>query len=82
IETQKIKPRKVFTCTMSCGEVFTRQHDRHRHEVTLHGNKCKHVCSHCKRFFSTAKMLDRHVCRGHRQGTRQGTIQWPLGGML
>jgi hypothetical protein len=76
--THKIKPRKAFTCTMGCGEVFTRQHDRHRHEVALHGKKCTHVCSRCKRFFSTEKMLNRHVCRGHRQGA----IQWPLGGML
>ncbi|KAJ7716501.1 hypothetical protein B0H14DRAFT_3012838 [Mycena olivaceomarginata] len=73
--THKIKPRKAFTCTMGCGEVFTRQHDRHRHEVALHGKKCTHVCSRCKRFFSTEKMLNRHVCRGHRQGA----IQWPLG---
>jgi hypothetical protein len=78
METHKVKPRKAFTCTMGCGEVFTRQHDRHRHEVALHGKQCTHVCSRCKRFFSTQKMLDRHVCRGHRQGA----IQWPLGGML
>jgi hypothetical protein len=74
--THSPKPRKAFLCTMGCGEVFTRQHDRHRHEVALHGKKCTHVCARCKRFFSTAKMLDRHVCRGHRQGA----IQWPLGG--
>ncbi|KAJ7321634.1 hypothetical protein DFH08DRAFT_1033588, partial [Mycena albidolilacea] len=73
--THAPKPRKAFLCTMGCGEVFTRQHDRHRHEVALHGKKCTHVCARCKRFFSTAKMLDRHVCRGHRQGA----IQWPLG---
>jgi hypothetical protein len=76
--THAPKPRKAFLCTMGCGEVFTRQHDRHRHEVALHGKKCTHVCARCKRFFSTAKMLDRHVCRGHRQGA----IQWPLGGKL
>ncbi|KAJ7321663.1 hypothetical protein DFH08DRAFT_1085863 [Mycena albidolilacea] len=42
METHKVKPRKSFTCTMGCGEVFTRQHDRHRHEVALHGKKCTH----------------------------------------
>ncbi|KAJ7321718.1 hypothetical protein DFH08DRAFT_970080 [Mycena albidolilacea] len=73
--THSPKPRKAFLCTMGCGEAFTRQHDRHRHEVALHGKRCTHVCARCERFFSTAKMLDRHVCRGHRQGA----IQWPLG---
>ncbi|KAJ6525449.1 hypothetical protein DFH09DRAFT_1416469 [Mycena vulgaris] len=73
--THKTKVRKGFPCTLGCGEAFTRQHDRQRHEVALHGKKCKHVCTRCRRFFSSAKMLDRHVCRGHRQGA----IQWPLG---
>ncbi|KAJ7847824.1 hypothetical protein B0H14DRAFT_2768938 [Mycena olivaceomarginata] len=73
--THKAKPRKAFTCTLGCGEVFTRQHDRHRHEVALHGKECAHVCARCNRFFSTEKMLGRHVCRGHRQSG----IQWPLG---
>ncbi|KAJ6491506.1 hypothetical protein DFH09DRAFT_1291064 [Mycena vulgaris] len=73
--THRTKVRKAFPCTLGCGEAFTRQHDRQRHEVALHGKKCKHVCARCRRFFSSAKMLDRHVCRGHRQGA----IQWPLG---
>ncbi|KAJ7621198.1 hypothetical protein FB45DRAFT_1032458 [Roridomyces roridus] len=64
--THKAKVRKTFLCTLGCGEAFTRQHDRQRHEVALHGKKCKHVCARCKRFFSSAKMLDRHACR-HRQ---------------
>ncbi|KAJ7621217.1 hypothetical protein FB45DRAFT_137638 [Roridomyces roridus] len=72
--THKAKVRKAFLCTLGCGEAFTRQHDRQRHEVALHGKQCKHVCQRCKRFFSSAKMLDRHVCRGHRQGA----VQWPL----
>lgn len=73
--THKAKVRKAFLCTLGCEEAFTREHDRQRHEVALHGKKCKHVCARCKRFFSSAKMLDRHVCRGRRQGS----IQWPLG---
>ncbi|KAJ7824599.1 hypothetical protein B0H14DRAFT_3145639 [Mycena olivaceomarginata] len=73
--THTAKPRKAFTCTLGCGEVFTRQHDRHRHEVALHGKQCAHVCARCKRFFATEKMLGRHVCRGYRQSG----IQWPLG---
>jgi hypothetical protein len=76
--THTAKPRKAFTCTLGCGEVFTRQHDRHRHEVALHGKQCAHVCARCKRFFTTEKMLGRHVCRGYRQSG----IQWPLGGTL
>ncbi|KAJ7116320.1 hypothetical protein C8R44DRAFT_627929 [Mycena epipterygia] len=74
----KTKVRKAFLCTLGCGEVFTRRHDRQRHEVALHGKKCQYVCARCKRFFSNARMLDRHVCRGQRQGS----IQWPLGGMF
>ncbi|KAJ7621030.1 hypothetical protein FB45DRAFT_870793 [Roridomyces roridus] len=75
MRTHRAKVRKAFICTLGCGEAFTRQHDRQRHEVSLHGKKCKDVCQRCKRFFSSTKMLDRHVCRGDRHGE----IQWPLG---
>ncbi|KAJ7607530.1 hypothetical protein FB45DRAFT_1067823 [Roridomyces roridus] len=74
MRTHRPKVRKAFVCTLGCGEAFTRQHDRQRHEVALHGKKCKDVCQRCKRFFSSPKMLERHVCRGGRQGA----IQWPL----
>ncbi|KAJ7621213.1 hypothetical protein FB45DRAFT_1062232 [Roridomyces roridus] len=72
MRTHRVKP--TFLCTMGCGEDFTRQHDRERHEVALHGKKCKHTCKRCKRFFSSDKMLLRHVCRGNKQGA----IRWPL----
>lgn len=74
MRTHKPKVPKPFVCSMACGQAFTRQHDRRRHEVVLHGKKCEHVCARCKRFFSSEKMLQRHVCRGHREGT----LQWPL----
>lgn len=72
--THRPKTRKVFTCSLGCAESFTRQHDRQRHEVLLHGKKCEHICSRCERFFSSQKMLERHTCRGRRHGS----IRWPL----
>lgn len=34
------KPRKMLACSMGCGELFGRSHDRLRHEVTQHGKVC------------------------------------------
>jgi hypothetical protein len=31
------KPRKMLACSMGCGELFGRRHDRLRHEVAQHG---------------------------------------------
>ncbi|KAJ7612682.1 hypothetical protein FB45DRAFT_939560 [Roridomyces roridus] len=75
--THRAKARKAFICTLGCGEAFTRQHDRQRHEVALHGKQCQHVCQRCRRFFSSAQMLDRHVCRG--LGSRTAVLRWPVG---
>ncbi|KAJ7614994.1 hypothetical protein FB45DRAFT_842207 [Roridomyces roridus] len=76
--THRPKVRKTFLCTFGCGEAFTRQHDRQRHEVALHEKQCQHVCARCRRFFSSEKMLERHVCRRlrHPTGTEDGAIQW------
>jgi hypothetical protein len=74
MSTHKPKPRKSFKCTMGCDVYFTRQHDRNRHEVMLHGKKCKHVCPRCSRFFSGQKKLDNHTCHGRREGS----FRWPL----
>jgi hypothetical protein len=74
MSTHKPKPRKSFKCTMGCDVYFTRQHDRNRHEVTLHGKKCNYVCPRCSRFFSGQKKLDNHTCHGQREGS----FRWPL----
>ncbi|KAI4526455.1 hypothetical protein K525DRAFT_189083 [Schizophyllum commune Loenen D] len=51
-----------FPCTMGCGEEFSRQHDRFRHEVLKHERSCRWVCDTCHKFFGSQKNLDRHVC--------------------
>ncbi|KAJ7628865.1 hypothetical protein FB45DRAFT_919398 [Roridomyces roridus] len=66
MRTHRVKVPRSFICTMGCGQAFTRQHDRARHEVATHGRECPFVCGGCKRFFSGAKTLGRHVCRGLR----------------
>ncbi|KAF8146515.1 hypothetical protein K438DRAFT_1447995, partial [Mycena galopus ATCC 62051] len=68
MRTHNAKVPKVLLCTLGCSKTFTREHDRQRHEVTLHGKKHNHICTRCKRFFSNTKRLNRHVCRGRRQG--------------
>ncbi|KAL1665444.1 ABC1 family-domain-containing protein [Schizophyllum commune] len=47
---------------MGCGEEFSRQHDRFRHEVLKHERSCRWVCDTCHKFFGSQKNLDRHVC--------------------
>ncbi|KAJ7626862.1 hypothetical protein FB45DRAFT_699385, partial [Roridomyces roridus] len=56
----RVPSPKTFTCTLGCGESFTRRHDRQRHEVALHGKKCKDVCAKCERSFASRQTLDRH----------------------
>ncbi|KAI5889568.1 uncharacterized protein SCHCODRAFT_02703923 [Schizophyllum commune H4-8] len=53
---------RSFPCTMGCGEEFSRQHDRFRHEVLKHERSCRWVCDTCHRFFGSQKNLERHVC--------------------
>lgn len=60
------KPRKIVECTFAdCKETFTRQHDRLRHEVNKHGKVCEWSCVSCRKFFSSAEMLDKHTCSSH-----------------
>ncbi|KZT21755.1 hypothetical protein NEOLEDRAFT_728372 [Neolentinus lepideus HHB14362 ss-1] len=70
--THTIQPRKALPCTMreqtGCMEMFSRAHDRLRHEVAMHGKECEWVCNVCGRFFSTARMLEIHKCPGTISG--------------
>lgn len=70
--THNTLPRKALPCTMreetGCTEMFSRAHDRLRHEVAMHGKECEWVCSACGRFFSTARMLEIHKCPGTISG--------------
>ncbi|KIK56497.1 hypothetical protein GYMLUDRAFT_61944 [Collybiopsis luxurians FD-317 M1] len=53
-----------YPCTFDgCLEVFSRKHDRMRHEVAQHGLQCKWVCKKCSRFFGSQKTLAKHICR-------------------
>ncbi|TFL04497.1 hypothetical protein BDV98DRAFT_482297, partial [Pterulicium gracile] len=60
LEAHKPKVRTYFPCTLGCGEKFSRQHDRLRHEVAKHGKVCEFVCSDCRRFFSSDRTLRNH----------------------
>ncbi|TFK50642.1 hypothetical protein OE88DRAFT_279396 [Heliocybe sulcata] len=72
MSTHNIQPRKSLPCTMreetGCKEMFSRAHDRLRHEVAMHGKECEWVCNVCGRFFSTARMLEIHKCPGTVSG--------------
>ncbi|EGO03082.1 hypothetical protein SERLA73DRAFT_176602 [Serpula lacrymans var. lacrymans S7.3] len=66
------KPKKALMCTMreetGCKEMFSRAHDRLRHEVAMHGKECEWVCQKCGRFFSSDRMLRIHKCVGGVSG--------------
>ncbi|KAF8918430.1 hypothetical protein CPB85DRAFT_1282065 [Mucidula mucida] len=70
MQAHKPKPRVSFLCTLGCGERFSRQHDRLRHEVAKHNKVCEFSCDACGRFFSTAKTLGNHKCPLAQGGTR------------
>jgi len=72
MRTHEAKARRHFRCTMGCSEVFSRQHDRMRHEVTKHGRECKWSCDHCRKFFSFERTLRNHKCSG------DGFSRWSL----
>ncbi|KAJ3739814.1 hypothetical protein DFH05DRAFT_1512913 [Lentinula detonsa] len=56
-------PKTSFPCTFApCPEVFSRKHDRMRHEVAQHGLQCQWVCDRCRKFFSSDKTLAKHRC--------------------
>ncbi|KAJ3823979.1 hypothetical protein F5878DRAFT_123783 [Lentinula raphanica] len=55
--------KSSFPCTfVPCPEVFSRKHDRMRHEVAQHGLQCEWVCDRCRKFFSSEKTLAKHKC--------------------
>ncbi|PBK71543.1 uncharacterized protein ARMOST_11965 [Armillaria ostoyae] len=70
MQAHKPKPRVSFLCTLGCGERFSRQHDRLRHEVAKHNKVCEFSCEACGRFFSMAKTLGNHKCPLAQGGTR------------
>ncbi|KAK0189719.1 hypothetical protein F5146DRAFT_1122206 [Armillaria mellea] len=70
MQAHKPKPRVSFVCTLGCGERFSRQHDRLRHEVAKHNKVCEFSCEACGRFFSMAKTLGNHKCPSAQGGTR------------
>ncbi|KAK0200960.1 hypothetical protein DFS33DRAFT_1091131 [Desarmillaria ectypa] len=70
MQAHKPKPRVSFVCTLGCGERFSRQHDRLRHEVAKHNKVCEFSCEACGRFFSMAKTLGNHKCPVAQGGTR------------
>lgn len=72
MRTHETKTRQYFHCTMGCPEVFSRQHDRMRHEVTKHGRECKWSCDQCRKFFSFERTLKNHKCSG------DGFSRWSL----
>ncbi|KAJ6624603.1 hypothetical protein B0H10DRAFT_2212709 [Mycena sp. CBHHK59/15] len=57
------KVKQTFAGTFAhCSEIFSRKHDRLRHEVTQHGTKCEWVCHKCRKFFASEKTLTKHGC--------------------
>lgn len=61
-EAHRPKEKTLHRCTAGCMELFSRQHDRLRHEVAKHGKVCEWVCGSCQRFFSSSRTLERHKC--------------------
>ncbi|KAH7874472.1 uncharacterized protein C8R40DRAFT_1171572 [Lentinula edodes] len=58
-----VPTKSSFPCTFDpCPEVFSRKHDRMRHEVAQHGLKCQWVCDRCRKFFASEKTLAKHKC--------------------
>jgi hypothetical protein len=81
MESHKPKPRKIIPCTAdpSCKEMFGRQHDRLRHEVVQHRKVCEFSCGRCGRFFSSARMLEKH---GGRCPGEIGSGRWLAAGVI
>jgi hypothetical protein len=68
--THQTKGKKSFPCTFArCSQIFSRKHDRLRHEVLQHGKQCDWVCDRCRKFFACEKTLQKHHCGGS-SGTR------------
>lgn len=72
ISTPQTKEKQYFPCSFDgCPEVFSRKHDRMRHEVTQHGRLCEWACDQCRKFFATEKTLAKHKCT-----SRVGDTRW------
>ncbi|KAJ4471845.1 hypothetical protein C8J55DRAFT_563507 [Lentinula edodes] len=63
LSRREVPTKSSFPCTFDpCPEVFSRKHDRMRHEVAQHGLKCQWVCDRCRKFFASEKTLAKHKC--------------------
>ncbi|KAI3603490.1 hypothetical protein WG66_014328 [Moniliophthora roreri] len=60
--THRPKQKQTYRCTIGCGALFSRKHDRFRHEVSQHGKPTQWTCTHCAQYFSSEKMLSAHSC--------------------
>jgi hypothetical protein len=60
--THRPKPKQSYQCTIGCGALFSRKHDRFRHEVSQHGKPTQWTCTHCAQYFSSEKTLSVHSC--------------------
>ncbi|KIK57451.1 hypothetical protein GYMLUDRAFT_247084 [Collybiopsis luxurians FD-317 M1] len=71
-KSQDKQPRVYHRCTMGCSELFSRRHDRLRHEVSKHGRECQYSCNQCGKFFSMEISLEKHQgkCSGLPGGLR------------
>uniref|UniRef100_A0A0W0G364 C2H2-type domain-containing protein n=1 Tax=Moniliophthora roreri TaxID=221103 RepID=A0A0W0G364_MONRR len=58
--THRPKQRQSYQCTIGCGALFSRKHDRFRHEVSQHGKPTPWTCTHCSQYFASEKMLAVH----------------------
>ncbi|KAK7047786.1 hypothetical protein VNI00_006114 [Paramarasmius palmivorus] len=56
------KRKQSYQCTVGCGALFSRKHDRWRHEVSQHGKPTDWTCTRCCLYFSSEKMLLTHDC--------------------
>ncbi|KAI3605869.1 hypothetical protein WG66_012407 [Moniliophthora roreri] len=64
------KKKQSYQCTVGCGALFSRKHDRWRHEVSQHGKPTQWTCTRCCVYFSSEKMLLAHNCN------RPKDVQW------
>uniref|UniRef100_A0A0W0FR28 C2H2-type domain-containing protein n=1 Tax=Moniliophthora roreri TaxID=221103 RepID=A0A0W0FR28_MONRR len=55
------KHKRRYPCTM-CDALFSRNHDRYRHEVSQHGKRTEWECECCMQCFSSENSLIRHDC--------------------
>ncbi|KAJ7253247.1 hypothetical protein C8J57DRAFT_1005903, partial [Mycena rebaudengoi] len=68
--THQTKGKQSFPCTIArCSQIFSRKHDRLRHEVLQHGKQCEWVCDRCRKFFACEKTLQKHQCGGSSCGS-------------